>query len=201
MTNNDSATRAEISDVANAVLDGADAVMLSEESAIGHNPSLAVETMVNTIRATEAFYPFYHLNTFSMHDTADKINESAVRLCQSLDAAGILTITSSGRSAKKMARYRPDRTIYAITHDRRTAQSLTIIWGVVPAFSVNDKNLENMMSEVVDQGIERGVLDLNSRYILTAGDPVGVSGSTNMIRIITIHEMEYFRSLKWRAMK
>lgn len=201
MTNNDSATRAEISDVANAVLDGADAVMLSEESAIGHNPSLAVETMVNTIRATEAFYPFYHLNTFSMHDTADKINESAVRLCQSLDAAGILTITSSGRSAKKMARYRPDRTIYAITHDRRTAQSLTIVWGVVPAFSVNDKNLENMMSEVVDQGIERGVLDLNSRYILTAGDPVGVSGSTNMIRIITIHEMEYFRSLKWRAMK
>lgn len=197
MTKNDSATRAEISDVANAVLDGADAVMLSEESAIGHNPTLAVTTMVNTIRATEAFYPYYRLNEFYMHDTADKINESAVRLCQSLDAAGILTITSSGKSAKKMARYRPDRTIYAITQNRRTAQSLTIVWGVVPAFSVNDKKFETMMSEVLDQGIERGVLDLNSRYILTAGDPVGVSGYTNMIRIIGMHEIEYFRSLKW----
>ncbi|MBT8343274.1 MAG: pyruvate kinase [Sulfurovum sp.] len=199
MTKSDTATRAEISDIANAVLDGTDAVMLSEESAIGHNPVLAVETMVNTIRATERSYPFHRLNELHMYDTADKINESAVRLCKNLDAAGILTITSSGRSAKKIARYRPNRTIYAITHNRRTAQSLTIVWGVVPAFSVNDKSLESMMGEVTKQGIERGILDLNSYYILTAGDPVGVSGSTNMIRIITAHEMEYFRSLKWQG--
>ncbi|MBT8348076.1 MAG: pyruvate kinase, partial [Sulfurovum sp.] len=199
MTKNDSATRAEISDVANAVLDGTDAVMLSEESAIGHNPVQAVETMVNTIRATEEFYPFHRLSEFHMHDAADKINDSAVRLCQNLDAAGILTITSTGRSAKQLARYRPDRTIYAITHDRYIAQFLTIVWGVVPAFSVNDKSLDYMMTEVVEQGIKRGVLDLDSRYILTAGDPVGVSGSTNMIRIITAHEMEYFRSLKWQV--
>ncbi len=197
MTKNDTATRAEISDVANAVLDGTDAVMLSEESAMGHNPVLAVETMVNTIRAAEEYYPFHRLSEFEMHDSADKINDSAVRLCRSLDAAGILTITSSGRSAKKIARYRPDTPIYAVTHDCFTAQALTIVWGVVPAFAVNDKNLENMMSEVMDQGIKRGVLDTESLYILTAGDPVGVSGSTNMIRIITAHEMEYFRSLKW----
>jgi len=198
MTKNDTATRAEISDVANAVLDGTDAVMLSEESAMGHNPVLAVKTMVNTIRATEEHYPFYRLNGMTMHDAADKINDSAVRLCRSLDAAGILTITSSGTSARKIARYRPDRPIYAVTHDAQTAQALTIVWGVVPAFSVTDKNLVRMMSEVMDQGIKRGVLDMESRYILTAGDPVGVSGSTNMIRIITAHEMEYFRSLKWQ---
>jgi pyruvate kinase len=199
MTKNDTATRAEISDVANAVLDGTDAVMLSEESAMGHNPVLAVETMVNTIRATEEHYPFHRLADFTMHDAADKINESAVRLCQSLDARGILTITSSGRSAKKIARYRPSRPIYAVTHDSRTAQSLTIVWGVVPAFSVTDKSIDYMMSEVMDQGLKRGVLDMESRYILTAGDPVGVSGSTNMIRIITVHEMEYLRSLKWKG--
>ncbi|MCW8820868.1 MAG: pyruvate kinase [Sulfurovum sp.] len=198
MTKNDTATRAEISDVANAVLDGTDAVMLSEESAMGHNPVLAVEAMVNTIRATEENYPFNRLSYFQMYDASDKINESAVRLCRSLDAAGILTITSSGRSAKKIARYRPDTPIYAVTHDCRTAQALTIVWGVVPAFMVNDKNLEHMMSEVMDQGIKRGVLDMDSRYILTAGDPVGVSGSTNMIRIITAHEIEYFRSLLWQ---
>ncbi len=196
MTKNDTATRAEISDVANAVLDGTDAVMLSEESAVGHNPILAVKTMVNTIRATEEYYPFNRLSYFKMHDDADKINDSAVRLCQSLDAVGILTITSSGRSARKIARYRPDRPIYAVTHDRITAQLLTMVWGVVPAFSVTDKNLENMMSDVMEEGINRGVLDIDSHYILTAGDPVGVSGSTNMIRIITGYEMEYFRSLK-----
>lgn len=199
MTKNDTATRAEISDVANAVLDGTDAVMLSEESAIGHNPVLVVQTMVNTIRATEEYYPFYRMTNFKMHDAADKINESAARLCQSLDAKGILTITSSGRSAKKIARHRPSRPIYAVTHDSRTAQSLTIVWGIVPAFLVNDKSLDTMMSEVMNQGLKRGVLDMESRYILTVGDPVGVSGSTNMIRIITAHEMEYFSSLKWQT--
>ncbi len=198
MTKNDTATRAEISDVANAVLDGTDAVMLSEESAVGHNPVLAVQTMVNTIRATEEHYPYDQLSGYTMHDTADKINESAVRLCESLGTKGILTITSSGRSAKKIARYRPSRPIYAVTHDIRTAQSLTIVWGVVPAFSVNHESLGMMMGELIDQGLKRGVLDLDSRYILTAGDPVGVTGSTNMIRIISASEMEYFRSLKWQ---
>ncbi len=198
MTKNDTATRAEISDVANAVLDGTDAVMLSEESAMGHNPVLAVQTMFNTIRATEEHYPYHQFSAFKMDDISDKIDNSAVRLSESLDTEGILTITSSGASAKKIARYRPSRTIFAVTHDRRTAQSLTIVWGVVPAFSVNDKSLEMMMGELVDQGLKRGVLDLNSRYILTAGDPVGVSGLTNMIRIIGLDEMEYFRSLEWQ---
>jgi len=198
MTKNDTATRAEISDVANAVLDGTDAVMLSEESAVGHNPVLAVQTMFNTIRATEEHYPYHKFSEFKMDDMSDKIDNSAVRLSQSLDTAGILTITSSGESAKKIARYRPSRTIFAVTHDKKTAQSLTIVWGVVPAFSVNDKSLEMMMSELVDQGLKRGVLDPKGRYILTAGDPVGVSGSTNMIRIFGLHEMEYFRSLEWQ---
>lgn len=199
MTKNDTATRAEISDIANAVLDGTDAVMLSEESAVGHNPVLAVETMVNTIRATEDYYPYYQFTDFKMYDVADKINESAVRLCQSLDISGILTISSSGRSARKIARYRPDKPIYAVTHDYRIAQKLTIVWGVTPAFSVNNKNFESTMSEVMDQGMKRGVLNKESSYILTAGDPVGVSGSTNMIRIITAYEMEYFRSLKYSS--
>ena len=105
MTKNDTATRAEISDIANAVLDGTDAVMLSEESAIGHNPILAVETMVKTIQGAEECYSYYKFSDFKMHDLSDKINESAVRLCKSLDTSGILTITSTGRSAKKIARY------------------------------------------------------------------------------------------------
>jgi pyruvate kinase len=196
MTKNDTATRAEISDIANAVLDGTDVVMLSEESAMGHNPVLAVETMVNTIRATEKHYPYFRLSEFEMHDNADKINDSAVRLCKSLKTEGILTITSSGNSAKKIARYRPEQPIYAVTHDKKTAQSLTIVWGVVPAFSVTDKNPGTIMNELINEGLNRGVLDIDKTYILTAGDPYGVIGSTNMIRIISKYEMAFFRSLK-----
>ncbi len=196
MTKNDTATRAEISDIANAVLDGTDAVMLSEESAMGHNPVLAVQTMVNTIKGIEKHYPFNKLTEFEMHDKADKINESAVLLCHTLDTAGILTITSSGNSAKKIARYRPEQPIYAVTHDKKTAQSLTIVWGVVPAFSVSNNNHGTIMHELMSEGINRGVLDIDSTYILTAGDPYGVVGSTNMIRIISRYEMEFFKGLK-----
>jgi len=196
MTTKETATRAEISDVANAVLDGTDAVMLSEESAIGHNPVLAVQTMVQTIKAAEKHYPFHKFKDFNMYDRGDKINDAAVRLSKSLDTSGIIAMTTSGGSARKIARYRPSRPIYAVTHDHRIACALSIVWGVVPAFSVKKDAVSNMTSDVLYQGIERGVLDLEKTYIMVAGDPVGTPGSTNMIRILTKHEMQFFCTLK-----
>ncbi len=199
LTTKQTATRAEISDVANAVLDGTDAVMLSEESAIGHNPVLAVETMVKTIQAAENHYPFYKFANFRLDDFGDKINESAARLSQSLDASGILAITASGQSAKKIARYRPNVPIYAVTHDLNVAQTLTIVWGVVPAFSVEKEELRITIGEVMYQGLQRKVLSLEKSYILTAGDPVGTPGSTNLIRVIGRYEMDFFSTLKQRV--
>jgi pyruvate kinase len=196
MTTKETATRAEISDVANAVLDGTDAVMLSEESAIGHNPVLAVETMVKTIKAAEEHYPFHKFKDFKMYDRGDKIDDAAVRLAESLDTSGIIAMTTSGGSAKKIARYRPSRPIYAVTHDHGIACSLSIVWGIVPAFSVKKDLLIHMISDVLDQGIQRGVLDLEKTYILVAGDPVGTPGSTNLIRVLTGHEMRFFCTLK-----
>jgi len=201
MTKYDRATRAEISDIANAVLDGTDAVMLSEESAVGHNPVLAVKTMVKTIQGAEQHYPYHKFSTFEMRDKGDKINESAVRLSESLDTSGFIAMTASGQSAKKIARYRPIRPIYAVTHDIKAAKSLTIVWGVVPAFSVAKSGLRMMMGEVMDQGLKRGVLHPENSYILTAGDPVGTPGSTNLIRVITGYEMEFFRDLKKKKEK
>ncbi len=195
MTTKETATRAEISDVANAVLDGTDAVMLSEESAVGHNPVLAVETMVKTIQAAEEHYPFHKFSHFDLFDSGDKIDESAVRLSESLDTSSLIVMTSSGQSARKIARFRPSRPIYAVSHDSKLARSLTIVWGVVPAFSVPQNEMALMLGDVIDQGLSRGVLDLDETYILTAGDPVGIIGSTNLIRVITGHEMEYFCSL------
>ena len=196
MTTNETATRAEISDVANAVLDGTDAVMLSEESAVGKNPVLVVETMMQTIQGAEKIYPYNKYSSYSMRDATDSINEAAVRLCEDTDAWGLIAMSASGSSVKKLSRYRPKRDIYAVVHDIKVAKFLTICWGVVPAFLVQKDSLGQMMSEVMHQGLDRKVLHLDKSYILTAGDPVGVTGSTNMIRILREYEMEFFKSLK-----
>ena len=199
MTEKDRATRAEISDIANAVLDGTDVVMLSEESAVGHNPVLAVETMVETIIGTEKIYPFNKYSEFQLRDATDSINEAAVKLCEDVDAWGMIAITSSGSSVRKIARYRPRRDIYAVVHSEKTARFLTMCWGVVPAFMVKKGSLGQMMSSVMNQGIEREVLHLDKSYILTAGDPAGIVGNTNMIRILRESEMMFFKSLNIQA--
>jgi pyruvate kinase len=195
MTESETATRAEISDVANAVLDGTDAVMLSEESAIGHNPVLAVETMVNTIRETEKIYAYYKFTHFAKQDEMDVIDESAVLLASKLDANALLAFTTSGQSVKKLARYRPAKTILAVMHDERVARSLTIVWGVVPAFLVQKERLEMMLSDVIKKGLKEEVLAKEGCYVMTAGDPVGVPGTTNNIRILRSLEMNHFNDL------
>ena len=192
MTENETATRAEISDVANAVLDGTDAVMLSEESAIGLHPVLAVQTMFNTIRETEKNYNYDKFSNLEMHDEMDVIDEMAVRLSDRLKADALLALTTSGQSAKKLARYRPIKAILAITHDAKIARSLSIVWGVVPAFLVEKKKLHEMLEDVVIEGLQKGVLEKEGCYVLTAGDPVGVAGTTNNIRVIRSEELAFY---------
>lgn len=200
MTEKESATRAEISDVANAVLDGTDAVMLSEESAIGQNPVLVVETMVNTIQAIEEIYPFGKFD-FGYDDSMDVVNESAVRLGDSLRAEGIIAMTTSGQSAKKLSRYRPKMTIYAATHEERVARLLTIVWGVVPAYLTKKGRLEEMLSDIIHSGLSRNILDKNNTYIFTAGYPIGTPGTTNVIRILRENELTFFGETKPLATK
>jgi pyruvate kinase len=195
MTEQERATRAEISDIANAVLDGTDAVMLSEESAVGLNPVLAVETMVQTIQGAEKIYPYNKYGHFKLSDETDSINEAAVKLCEDVGANGLICLTSSGSSARKISRYRPRKEIYAVAHDIKVAKTLTLCWGIAPAFMVEKSSLGQMMSQVMEQGIQRKVLKLDKSYILTAGDPIGVAGTTNMIRVLKEQEMRFFASL------
>ncbi|MDD5716197.1 MAG: pyruvate kinase [Sulfuricurvum sp.] len=195
MTEKETATRAEVSDVANAVLDGTDAVMLSEESAIGHNPVLAVETMVNTIQAIEEIYPFGKFD-FGYDDSMDRVNESAVRLGDSLNAEGIIAMTTSGQSAKKLSRYRPKMTIYAATHEEKVARLLTMVWGVVPAYLTKKGRLEEMLSDIIHSGLSRKIIDKKNTYIFTAGYPIGMPGTTNVIRILRENELTFFGETK-----
>ena len=193
MTKSQRATRAEISDIANAVMDGTDAVMLSEESAVGDYPVLAVNTMFETIRETETLFKYYRYAGYEKIDSGDTISESAVRLSKDLNAKGIFAITSSGASARKLARYKPKKTIYAITHDNQVRGQMTLSWGVIPLMSVTKDTLELIVNSFMSRGLKNGSIKRENNYILTAGDPVGKAGSTNMIKVITSEDMQLFK--------
>lgn len=191
-----SATRAEISDVANAVLDGTDAVMLSEESAIGIDPANAVDIMTQTIIETEKNYPYNKFDTFKCFNDTDIIARSSTQLASNLNADAIFTLTSSGASAIKTARYRPKTDIIAITHSKKTLNFLSIVWGVQPAILIEKhENLNNLLSNSVKLGVEKGLMKKDGIYTLTAGFPIGVAGSTNLIRILQKEQIEYYLSL------
>jgi len=193
MTTSQRATRAEISDIANAVMDGTDAVMLSEESAVGEYPVLAVTTMFNTICETEKLYKYYRYAGYNKKDSGDTISESAVRLSCDLNTKGIFAITSSGSSARKVARYKPKKTIYAITHDKQVRGQMTLVWGVIPLISVRKESLESVINSFMSKGLENGSIRRENSYILTAGDPIGRVGSTNLIKVISSEDMQVFK--------
>ncbi|PID48034.1 MAG: pyruvate kinase [Proteobacteria bacterium] len=196
MAKNETATRAEISDVANAVLDGTDAVMLSEESAVGANPVKAVITMTNTIKETEKLYPYNKFDDFKFLDETDIVTSSSARLAQDLQVKAMIILTSSGQSAKKIARYRIKSDILAVTHDEKTARTLNIVWGVNPVMSVEKKPLSKMLSSVVKKGLSSELINLRKTYVVTAGYPTGVAGNTNFIRILHRDQLEYYRDFE-----
>ena len=195
MAEHETATRAEISDVANAVLDGTDAVMLSEESAIGKNPVAVVQAMRNTIVQTQQIYPFNKFDKFERYDDIDVVAASSARLAVQLDVESIISITSSGKSALKMARYRANKDIIAITHDEETAHQLTLAWGVTPAFVLGRDDLNLLVANSIKKASELGFVSRDKSYIMTAGYPAGVAGSTNFIRILKREQIDYYTEL------
>ncbi len=187
------ATRAEISDVANAVLDGTDAVMLSEESAVGIDPANAVGIMCQTIIETEKRYPYNKFNDFNDLDNTDKIMRSSAHLATDFNADAIFSLTSSGKSAIKIARYRPNIEIIAVGHSEKTLNSLSIVWGVNPAILVNKSNeLTELLKDSVRSSVEKGFMDEDKCYLLTAGFPTGVEGTSNLIRILNKEQIAYY---------
>lgn len=196
MTQNERATRAEISDVANAVLDGTDVVMLSEESAIGEDPVNVVDTMHNIIAKTEGIYNYDKQYKFPYLDEFDVIQATVTKLADDLKADGILALTSSGKSALKMSRYRPQTPIFAFTHKKKILNSLTAIWGVEPIGTIKESQASRMFERMLKALDERGLLNKNGLYVATVGYPVGMPGSTNTIKILTPSEIEYYLNFK-----
>ncbi len=192
MTENERATRAEISDVANAVLDGTDVVMLSEESAIGQDPVNVVSTMSNIIKEIEKIYPYQKHNDMSLHDHFDVIQSSATSLADNLNADGILALTSSGKSALKMSRYRPKTPIFAFAHKKKVLTSLSLAWGVESIATIKEARNTKMIHKMLKILEQRGELNKEGLYVSTCGYPVGMPGSTNSIKIMNKDEIEYY---------
>ena len=158
MTQNERATRAEISDVANAVLDGTDVVMLSEESAVGEDPVNVVDTMSNIIARTEDIYNYDKQSKFDYLDEFDVIQSTVTKLADDLKAKGILALTSSGKSATKISRYRPKTAIYAFTHKKKVLNSLTAVWGVEPIGIIKEGQASKMFQKMLKNIRERRVI-------------------------------------------
>lgn len=196
MTENERATRAEISDVANAVLDGTDAVMLSEESAVGIDPINTVETMSNIIAKIENIYPYNKHDSLAYNDKFDVIQSTITTLADDLGAKGIIALTSSGTSGRKISRYRPKTNIYMFAHERKVLNSMCALWGVEPIAKIKKAGASRMIQLMLKKLDEKGFLDKEATYIATFGYPVGQPGSTNTIKILSPSEMNYYLNLE-----
>ncbi len=194
MTTSERATRAEVSDVANAVLDGADCVMLSEESAIGIDPVNVVSTMSNIIGSIEEIYDHEKAKKLDYVDNRDPIQATAATLADSINADGILVISGSGNSFTKVSRYRPKTPIYGFSNDKDVLNSASVNWGVESVGLVDGSNSEDIINSAIKMLDENNILNKKGTYIITLGTTLWEKGSTNTIKII--NEEDIANSLK-----
>ena len=183
MVNSPFPTRAEVSDVANAVMDGSDAVMLSDETTVGKYPIKAVETLKKVIIETQSIYPYYKKYEIE----GDAIAASVADLCKGIKPKAIVSFTSSGATVKSIAKYRPEVPIIAVTHSRQTSRKLKVVWGVVEVFEIPQiKNIEKLIDKFKEIAVRENILQEKDVVVVTVGSLVGKEGTTNMIRIVEI---------------
>jgi pyruvate kinase len=180
-------TRAEATDVANAVLDGTDAVMLSEETAIGKYPVAAVATMARIVETTEgALEPRMQLTLpvgSSQSKIAAAICHASIQLAEDLSAAAILTPTRTGATARMVARYRPRQPILALSPNLETLRQLCLTWGVTPVFTEESRDSDSVAEDAKRKAVAHRVAQRGDVVVLTAGLPVGQAGRTNMVKV------------------
>jgi len=179
-------TRAEASDVANAILDGTDAVMLSGETAVGKYPIEAVETMARIAEAVEESVQFRAWQRDS-DDTAscitDAIGNATCEIAKQLGAKVIVTSTFSGFTARMIARHRPLIPIFAVTPSERTYRRLALVWGVRSTLLARAETPEALIEQGLGAASAQGIVQAGDLAVITAGVPAGVPGRTNMIQV------------------
>jgi pyruvate kinase len=194
MMDNPRPTRAEASDVANAVLDGSDAVMLSGETAAGKYPVRAIEVMDEIIRSVEG-----ERRALGGQEAASEVNRveavvtqaisfTAVKLAQEVGAVAICCLTHTGTTARAIARHRPDVPIYAFTDDPAAVYRMALLWGTdalsIPSQKHTDAGLKTIHKEL----LARGLVATGDRLVITAGLPLPAKGLTNMVNVSVVGE-------------
>ncbi len=186
-------TRAEASDVANAILDGTDAVMLSGETAVGKYPVEAVRIMARIAERADAALitsrPREYLHSQARRTITDSIGFATCQAAQDLEAGAIIAATQSGQTARMIARYRPGAPLVAATTDERVARRLSLSWGVQSMVVERAANTDEMIDLSVDAALERGLIQEGEVVLITAGIPTGIPGTTNMLKVHTVSKV------------
>ncbi len=180
-------TRAEATDVANAIYDGTSAIMLSGETAAGLYPVEALKTMVRIAVRTEQdinyIQRFKQRKTMSNPDMTNAISHATCTMAGDLNAAAIITVSKSGRTARMVSKYRPDCPIVGTCLTKRVYRQLALSWGVIPLLLEEKDDAEELFDYAVTQAEAAGIISKGDVVVLTAGVPLGVSGTTNLIKV------------------
>ncbi|WP_201150082.1 pyruvate kinase [Cyanobacterium sp. IPPAS B-1200] len=186
MANSPSPTRAEVSDVANAILDGTDAVMLSNETAVGKYPVQAVATMAKIARRTEeerdSIAP-HMLTQMDSQNIPNAISGAVGQIAKQLKASAIMTLTKTGATARNVSKFRPKTPILAITPHVSISRQLQLVWGVKPLLLLDMPGLKQVFSSAIELAREEDLLEDGNLVVMTAGTLQGVAGSTDLIKV------------------
>lgn len=191
MINNYSPTRAEITDVANAVFDGTSAVMLSGETTIGVNPVRVVEVMSRIVEQAEhdafemnAYGNLNYISTTS--DVTGAICDAACTTARDLHAKAVIAVTKSGDTARGVSKYRPYEHIVAATPELKTFHQLSLSWGVIPVHSIMQKDADALFRHAIDCAKQIDIVSPGDIVVITSGIPVTISGTTNILKVDTV---------------
>ena len=192
MMKNPRPTRAEATDVANAIYDGTSAIMLSGETAVGAYPVEAVETMVKIALAAEAdlknIRGFTRQNPVAT-DVTNAISHATVTSAQDLNASAIITVTLSGSTPRTISRYRPRSVIVGCTSVPRVWRQMSLSWGTVPLMINLESNTDDLFEHAVEAAVKAGIVRDGELVVLTAGVPLGISGTTNLMKVHVVGHM------------
>ena len=186
MIENPVPTRAEVSDIANSILDGADALMVTGETAMGKYPSGVINVLSDVINETEKTLKYYSrtIGKDTVDSIAGGISHAACTIAKDLNLKSIVTMTQSGGTARMVSSFRPAANVYAMTTLKSTFRELSIIWGVIPVL-INEYSSADEMPEIAKQKLlEMKAINSDEKFIITGGVPVNVPGTTNYISIL-----------------
>lgn len=193
MIKNPRPTRAETTDVANAIYDGTSAIMLSGETAAGMYPIEAVKAMTKIAETTEKDINYakrFRARLETENDNVtNAISHATVTTAMDLNAKAILTVTKTGSTAKFLSKYRPNRPILSCTPSERTWRQLNLSWGVIPLMSEEQSDTDALFAHAVDCAVKKGCLETGDLVVITAGVPIGISGTTNLMKVHVVGDV------------